>query len=54
MGRKEHKYKINLSFNDLIRKTVQDADSKVISRKDKDTIITKENGKEKILEIKKG
>ena len=53
MGRKEHKFKINMSFNDLLRKTVNDADAKVISKKDKDIIITKEDGKEKTIELSK-
>ncbi len=42
MGRKEHRFKINISFNDFLKKTVNNANSKVISKKEKDTIITKE------------
>ena len=41
MVKKEQKFKVNMSFNDLIKKTLSDSDTKVISEKDKEVIITK-------------
>ena len=48
MGRKEHKCKIPMSFNDLLRKTIGNADAKVKAEVDKDIItIKKEDGTNK-------
>ena len=38
MAEKEKKFKVNMSFNDLIKKTLSDAESKVTKKKDKEII----------------
>ena len=54
MARKEIRYKINVSFNDFIKKVIEDADSKIKSFNDKDIVIAKDKeGLEKIIKLKK-